>query len=115
MYSTHRPVVALPAVVHGGDGRVLSVSVGTPLETVVRLLVSRQLAAVPVVDEYGVPVGVVLMSSLMSRTDVDPLFAGLARRRWYEVPAGATAADAMIPAAPKIGYGGMADRLPVAS
>ena len=109
MLAIQRPVVTRPAVVHGGDGRVLSVSTGTPLEMVVRLLVSRQLAAVPVVDEYGVPVGVITMSGLMSRTDVDPMFAGLARRRWYEVPAEATAADVMIPAAPMIGYGGMAD------
>ena len=104
MQSIHRSVVSRPAMAHGGSGRVRSVSVDAPIEMVAALLASRQLSAVPVIDEYGVQVGVVSMTSMMAGTDeVDPMFAGIARRRWYHLPAAATAGDFMIPAAPELG------------
>jgi hypothetical protein len=116
MQWNQRPVVSRPTVAIAGNGRVLSVSADAPIEMVLTLLVSRQLPAVPVVDEYGVPLGIVSLASLMSRTDgVEPMFAGLARRRWYELPAGATAADLMIPAAPKIALDDSLDGLAAAS
>jgi hypothetical protein len=91
---------------HGGNGRVYSVSVDAPIEMVATLLVSKQLSSVPVVDEYGVPVGVLSMTDLMARTDgVEPTFAGLARRRWYHLPAKATAGDLMTAAPPEARYG----------
>ena len=77
------------------DG-ALSVRTGTPAADVVALLTEHQVRAVAVVDEYGVPVGIVSMADLLAGDDVDPIFAGLARRRWYDLPDGATAGDLMV-------------------
>jgi hypothetical protein len=79
---------------------VSSVRADAPIEAVVAVMNRHQLRSVSVVDEYGVPVGTISLADLLPDTGgVDPWFAGLARRHWYDLPAGATARDLMISSA----------------
>ena len=83
------------------NDKPISVRPQAPATEIVAVLTEYQLATVPVIDENGVQVGVVAMADLLSTGEDDPTFAGLGRRRWWDLPEGATAADLMAAVEPR--------------
>jgi CBS domain-containing protein len=81
----------------------VTVGPGTPFKDIAELLAERAISAVPVVDEAGVPVGVVSEADLLTKTQYqdrgEPLsrFAGPRRRREWEKARACTAAELMSP------------------
>jgi CBS domain-containing protein len=83
----------------------------TPFKALVRLIEENRISAVPVVDQFGVPIGVVSESDLLLKERVAELEAEggpvhlLRRRRLHEKAEGVIAADVMTSPAITVGAG----------
>jgi CBS domain-containing protein len=89
-----------PTVASVMTHEVISVRPQTPFKEIVELLVGRGISAVPVVDDDGMPVGVVSEADLVSKEEFDggtdpmPLISRARRQRWRQAT-GLTAVDVM--------------------
>lgn len=78
-----------------------AVSVDVPAGEVADLMAAMQVDQLWVADLEGNLIGVLSMADFVTsqNTEADPLLAGRARRRWWDVPPEATAGDLMTPVA----------------
>ena len=76
-----------------------AVTPDAPATEVASMMAAMQIERLWVVDPHGNPLGMVTMAGLARASDPagDPIFAGRARRRWWELPPAATAGDLMTP------------------
>jgi CBS domain-containing protein len=97
---------------------LISVQPQTPFKEIVELVIKHGVSAVPVIDNDGVPVGVVSEADLVSKeefeggTDPKPMLALPARRQRWRQAFGLTAAEVMHSPVLTIGT---ADTVPVAA
>ena len=89
-----------PTVASVMTDKVISIRPRTSFKEIAELLVEHGISAVPVVDDDGLPVGVVSEADLLSKEEFDggtdpmPLISRVRRQRWHQA-AGITAADVM--------------------
>jgi hypothetical protein len=77
------------------------VSADVPAGEVADLMAAMQVDRLWVADLRGNLIGILSMADFVTSadTEADPLLAGRARRRWWDVPPAATAGDLMTPIA----------------